>query len=260
MTTDGTTYRQFILEANQTGAGPNISLDRLEVYLSASGGLNQYPFDDGTGPTATKIYDLDAGENNWIILNAGLAAGGAQADMVFYLPQTLVAGFPADTFVTLFSRFGDNASANDGFEQWGILQSDDAIFSGYKWHDSNADGVWDEGEPGLNGWTIEVYDAQGDLVTSTQTNDDGLGEPGYYEFSLPPGEYTFQEVLLQDWYQSFPADPGTYTETLVSGEAYENNNFGNYQYATKSGYKWHDLNADGVWDEGEPGLNGWTIE
>jgi len=29
--------------------------------------------------------------------------------------------------------------------------------------------------------------------------------------------------------------------------------------ATKTGYKWNDLNADGNWDGGEPGLPGWTI-
>ncbi|MCL4201929.1 MAG: FG-GAP repeat protein, partial [Pirellulaceae bacterium] len=33
----------------------------------------------------------------------------------------------------------------------------------------------------------------------------------------------------QDWYQSFPADPGTYTETLISGELSANNNFGNFR-------------------------------
>lgn len=33
------------------------------------------------------------------------------------------------------------------------------------------------------------------------------------------------------------------------------------QYCTISGYKFNDLDRDGVWDKpGEPGLAGWTIE
>jgi hypothetical protein len=40
---------------------------------------------------------------------------------------------------------------------------------------------------------------------------------------------------------------------------YADNNFGNWTTATKSGIKFHDLNANGVKDEGEPGLAGWTI-
>ena len=135
-----------------------------------------------------------------------------------------------------------------------------ATKSGYKWHDLNADGVWDAGEPVLEGWTIKAFQGVTEMASTTT---DGSG---FYEFSLPPGVYTIQEVCPADWHQSYPAPTGgvcgsgVHDVTLAAGQSNTDNNFGNYQYATKSGYKWHDLDADGVWDVGEPGLAGWTIK
>jgi hypothetical protein len=44
-----------------------------------------------------------------------------------------------------------------------------------------------------------------------------------------------------------------------SGDQHTGNDFGNYQLASKSGSKFNDLNANGSWDSGEPGLDGWVI-
>jgi protocatechuate 3,4-dioxygenase beta subunit len=128
-----------------------------------------------------------------------------------------------------------------------------ATKSGMKFEDLNADGKKDAGEPGIAGWTIEAS-MGGQLVAFTTTDQDGK-----YSFTVKPGTYTFSEKQEAGWTQSYPAAPGTYTETLKSGDESKNNDFGNHRQATKSGYKWHDLNADGVWDAGEPGLSGWTI-
>ncbi len=127
---------------------------------------------------------------------------------------------------------------------------------GYKFHDLNADGVWDAGEPGLGGWTIELSTPAGALVTSTVTAGDG-----YYNFvDVEPGDYVISEVLQAGWTQSAPAS-GHYDVTLSSGEFPEKDyDFGNWTTGGVEGYKFHDLNADGVWDAGEPGLGGWTIE
>ena len=65
---------------------------------------------------------------------------------------------------------------------------------GYKWHDLDGDGVWDDGEPGLGGWQIYLdsnsngqHDA-GEPITTT----DGDGE---YEFTgLAAGTYAVAEV------------------------------------------------------------------
>ena len=101
---------------------------------------------------------------------------------------------------------------------------------------------------------------------------------GNYELTglMPGQQYIVVEVLQDDWFQSDPANDvldggltpvgetlgeGGYVITLDSGETEPDNDFGNYQTATKTGRKYHDLNADGD-DEGgtDPGLAGWTIE
>ena len=42
-------------------------------------------------------------------------------------------------------------------------------------------------------------------------------------------------------------------------EVTEPPNFGNFATGDIHGYKWHDVDGNGAWDPGEPGLNGWTI-
>ncbi len=147
------------------------------------------------------------------------------------------------------------------------------VKSGYKFHDRNIDGVWNQGsEEGLAGWTINLTgtDGKGNAVSRTTTTVAG----GYYEFTqLAPGTYTVAEACLAGWYQKYPtptgAPPGVcgtgvHAFTIVSGppgapDVHANNNFGNYQPATKTGVKYHDLNGNGTRDAGEPGIAGVTI-
>jgi len=58
-------YRAFLLDINQDGQ-PTLSLDKIEVYLEATGDLLGHP-----GNFSTPIYDLDAGEDSWIMLDSG---------------------------------------------------------------------------------------------------------------------------------------------------------------------------------------------
>jgi hypothetical protein len=84
-----------------------------------------------------------------------------------------------------------------------------------------------------------------------------------------PGTYTAEEFFLTDWTQSSSRLDGVYLDPVQQsvsvevaatepGETHEIV-FGNWKCSTKSGMKFHDLNANGVKDEGEPGLEGWTI-
>ncbi len=130
--------------------------------------------------------------------------------------------------------------------------------SGQKWYDVDGDGELDEGEEGLEGWTIYLdHNNNGELdddETFTVTD-----EEGNYSFTLPEGSYTVAEVLQEGWQQTAPED-GTYEVSLVGGESADNLNFGNQASPGEiSGSKWHDLNGNGDRDPEEPGLEGWTI-
>jgi hypothetical protein len=74
--------------------------------------------------------------------------------------------------------------------------------SGRKFNDINKNGV-DDGEPGLPGWEIDVFDSSNTLFASTTTGPDGS-----YTFNLPVGTYTICEVLQLGWTQSAPCSAG----------------------------------------------------
>ena len=147
-----------------------------------------------------------------------------------------------------------------------------------KFQDTNANGVKDAGEPGLATWVINAYaDTVPDGVLSvaeftagpagTSTTD---ASGNYSIGALTPGKYVVCEVLQAGWIQSSGggADECTgsatlgadgYAITLTSGQTDADNDFGNYQNATKTGMKFQDTNANGVKDAGEPGLATWVI-
>jgi len=87
--------------------------------------------------------------------------------------------------------------------------------SGQKWHDLNADGVHDAGEPGLDGWVIALTDPWGrlsavQLTHSLDGNGDGLIDPeterGLYQFDdVLPGNYLLLEVNQAGWARTVPA-------------------------------------------------------
>ncbi|MEM3692890.1 MAG: SdrD B-like domain-containing protein [Candidatus Bathyarchaeia archaeon] len=243
-------------------------------------------------------------------------------------------------------------------DEWGSKDVPIAVppggkISGYKWNDLNGNGVWDAGEPAIQGWEIKL---SGPVSKTTWTDSSG-----YYEFGdLDMGTYTVSETLQAGWTQTYPAAPGTHTVKLSKGkEEATNINFGNFQnvdikvikvvdadgnldttddqnpkpgwtvrlykdnvqvggdqttgsdgsytwtdlgpgsykvaevvpagwtsldsstdhdfgpvqsgqsytwtfhnfkLGVKGGYKWNDLNGNGVWDAGEPALPDWTIQ
>ena len=141
-----------------------------------------------------------------------------------------------------------------------------------KFHDLNANGVKDAGEPGLPGWTINGLrrrERQRHPATRARTPIAATavtGAGGAYSLSLAPGKYVVCETqqarldaVLPGEHARCGAGLGGWGITLASGEVDSGNDFGNWQKATKTGMKFHDLNANGVKDAGEPGLPGWTI-
>lgn len=111
---DGTDYREFLLDIDQSSQF--ISLDKLEIYLEATGNIGLYP-DNFT----TLVYDMDAGEDSWIKLDYTINAGSGAGDMLAFIPDSLFMdefGVYLNDYVYVYSMFGVNFAADNGFEEW----------------------------------------------------------------------------------------------------------------------------------------------
>ena len=125
------------------------------------------------------------------------------------------------------------------------------ILTGTVWVDTNGDGVLDPEEATrLEGVTIELYDASGNLLATTTTD-----ENGNYAFpSFPAGDYTVVQ-LQPDAYGT--TTPNTLDVTLPVG-GLSDVDFGE-DPASITGVVWEDLNSDGVEGAGEPPVPGVTV-
>jgi len=113
------------------------------------------------------------------------------------------------------------AGTNAYFQLNVISCSEQAKICGFKFYDANANGVWDDDEPAIEGFKIELYDADNNLIATTFTGSDG----SYCFDGLEAGTYTVKEVLPPDSW--IPTTSTSITVTLQSGDISEDNNFGN---------------------------------
>ncbi len=143
-----------------------------------------------------------------------------------------------------------------------------ASVHGAKWSDSNGDGLRQDDEPGLRGVTIYadlndngvLDDDEPRTVTMEDDPETDFDETGLYWLEgLRPGAKVIREVVPDGFVQTFPADPGAHMVELASGEVLEGLDFGNQETASVRGFKWLDLNSDGVADDDEPGIPGVII-
>ncbi|MHC4463815.1 MAG: hypothetical protein ACYS30_20645, partial [Planctomycetota bacterium] len=133
VTIGGTSYYQFALDVDETKAqgGPTgslLSLDELEIYLQA--GPAEFPYSS----FVNKVYDLDNGGDNWVLLDYSLNSGSGSGDMIVSIPTSL---FTGGDYVYLYSQFGlqhngYKCAADDGFEEWSarIIPAPNAILLG----------------------------------------------------------------------------------------------------------------------------------
>lgn len=116
---------------------------------------------------------------------------------------------------------------------------------GIKWHDLNANGLRDQGEPGLGGWQIQVSGLtnQGDPFNATAVTmfDDPFtpaDEAGHYAINgVPFGSYIVTEVLQPGWTQTFPVS-GFHQVIVETIESEVTADFGNFQLGTIHGTKY----------------------
>ncbi|MCP3979432.1 MAG: hypothetical protein GY716_08895, partial [bacterium] len=135
------------------------------------------------------------------------------------------------------------------------------------WLDLNGNGA-DDGEPGIGGVTLNVFEVG--LDTAAGTADDVFfgstqSDPnGNYAFTdLPPGTYYVDvvDVSVPAALSLFGGTDPSATRTITASEDYVDLDFG-YGNATAmvGDYVWVDANSDTVQDPGESGIGGVTLD
>jgi hypothetical protein len=84
--------------------------------------------------------------------------------------------------------------------------------SGELYNDSNGNGNFDAGEPGLQGWEVDVWDSNGNFVASELTDANG----DYDIEGLGPGTYRVTEVVPPGWVETEPTG-GYYVVNVTTG-------------------------------------------
>ncbi|MEN9920287.1 MAG: hypothetical protein RL538_180, partial [Candidatus Parcubacteria bacterium] len=123
----------------------------------------------------------------------------------------------ADGSVTL--AYGDNKVCT--------ITNDDkpGEIHGMKFNDENGNGTKDDGEVGLEDWTIFLDENDNDVLDGDEVSTE-TGADGHYSFTgLARGTYTVREQGQSGWYQTTP-NPADID--LDNNEVVEDIDFGNY--------------------------------
>jgi hypothetical protein len=196
VTINGTVYRQFFLDVNETTKNPQVTLEELRIYLAEAGNLTGYNSRNKTLSGIGAAWDLDGAGNVSVKLNAQLNAGTGTGDAFVLIPSAF---FGSSTYVYLYSKFGGKIKSDNGAEFWGVLPPPPppaGSLSGYVYFDADNDGVR---EPNGNQDLVNEVGLEGVAIHLQGTND--LGQTvditvftdanGYYAFSgLRAGTYS----------------------------------------------------------------------
>ncbi len=137
VTVSGTSYREFVLDINETGSNPLLSVSDIQVFLTNTGNQSVTSFcPNGSCPAPINkgdllladsklIYRLDGNGSNpqddSIKLDYSLNHGSGSGDMIMLVPNSLFTG--GYTQVVLFSSFGKPIAQDDGFEEWFVCRN-----------------------------------------------------------------------------------------------------------------------------------------
>ena len=268
----------FTYEVRNTG---NVSL--ASVVVSDDNGTPGDPTDDFnptfTGGDTNNNSWLDLGEV-WTYEASSTVLEGQYTNIAtttgtpIYPPGTNNPNFPPGTQVPGLTPPTDTDPGN-------YFGQELASLGNFVWEDLNANGVQDDGEPGVEGVLVTLTGGGADGVigtpddtTATTTTDPN----GLYQFiDLNPGEEYKVTFTRPDEFVSFtlpnaipPADDSTDSDadpangmteilTLAPGENNDTIDAGLLKPAAIGDFVFKDLNGNGIQDPGEPGVEGVTV-
>lgn len=162
-------------------------------------------------------------------------------------------------------------TADFGYRPFGYASIGDTI-----WSDTNANGIQEASETGVNGVTVQLYqdqdgdgilDAEDALVASTTTNASGYYifedlAAGNYIVRVAPSNFTTGQPLsgrtLTQTTAPHNATQNSYQVSLTAGELFEEADLG-YASSVIGDRVWQDNDGDGEQESGEPGVAGVTV-
>ena len=201
-------------QPNGTATGDDANNTRPPCNDDEDGVVFGTPLMPGRTAQITVTVSVAGCLNAWVDFNGNGAFGPGEQ---VFTNKVLVAGInkltfpvPAGATGVIYSRFRFTAGCGQGGDtpigQASSGEVEDyvlASISDYMWFDTNGNGIQDPGEPGANGLTVRlldangnpVLDANGNPITTVTANNPVTGQPGWYEFpGLPPGTYRVQFV------------------------------------------------------------------
>src|SRR5437660_1352220 len=185
----------------------------------------------------------------------------------------------ADGVVTSATKFSSiTMTSGQGGINYNFGDVKGITLSGLVYQDTNGNGALDSGEPGIAGVTRseERRVGQGQSVTATTTT----AANGTYSFStdssgnvLRPGTYVITETAPGGYLLGAAAlgtvngsadgvvtSPTKFSSiVMTSGQSGINYIFGDVKPVTLAGTVYHDINGNGAFDSGEPGIAAATL-
>jgi len=191
------------------------------------------------------------------------AAGGSTAGQIGNLngPVTAGAGIGIASLGTVNGVNGPDIQFQNDSTQSFVVADRPARLGDFVWHDLNADGIQDLGEPGIPGVTVKLFKDGVDTGVTDTTDGSGL----YLFDNLVPGNYNVMFVAPAGYMVS-PQDQGagldqdakdsdgdvntlmTIETTLIAGETDLTWDQGFFLKGSLHGFGYEDLNADGILD------------
>jgi hypothetical protein len=194
---DAATNREFSVATN--GQITNLSATHLASPLS---------FGQHVSNTAIQLGDPT---------NSCYFADTANPGGVYIMAVCMISFTPSSSVINPVPTVDPRNCKYDAFKVKATVTTFSAVLSGRKFLDANQDGVDEAGEPGLNGWTINLFSGStptGQPIQTTTTADcSNSGPAGCYSFTitLPPptkqtttATFTVCEVLKPGWAQTGP--------------------------------------------------------
>ncbi|MEQ1827722.1 MAG: Ig-like domain-containing protein [Pirellula sp.] len=163
--------------------------------------------------------------------------------------------FDNDDYNPNETRFGGGINNSGNILAFGMSTGTvGTLVTGISYNDKNRNARQDAGEAGLVGWEV-FSDINGNGVRDLNEPRATTDANGRYNLTLGAGVYNLRVTRPPSWIASTSTEL-VKTITLVAGVS-QTVNFGSVIPSDiATGFKWNDLNGDGIKDAGEPGLVG----